>query len=126
MYGLRTAKNWRPRILLNSILNQCGRNGSRIGNTAAVLGLLYSSSVWALDRVEFDKVAPMAGLTRRDIYTPMAAAAITAFAFRAPRMGSARGNAVAVVSGVMAGAAVGVAALIGPSVLGDHAPFRWA
>lgn len=46
LYGLRqglvTTPSSRFRVQLNSVLNQCGRHGSRMGNTMGVFAVLYS------------------------------------------------------------------------------------
>lgn len=43
--GFATAPSRRPRILLNSILNSCGKGGSALGNTIGTLGTWLMPSV---------------------------------------------------------------------------------
>jgi hypothetical protein len=45
-YGLREGLSRTPssrfKVKLNSVLNHCGRHGSRVGNTVGVLSIMYS------------------------------------------------------------------------------------
>eukprot|EP00753_Platysulcus_tardus_P018034 PLAT668.1.p1 GENE.PLAT668.1~~PLAT668.1.p1 ORF type:complete len:192 (+),score=72.19 PLAT668.1:90-665(+) len=50
--GVRNAPNRRARILLNSILNHCGKRGSRLGNGVAMLALMYSTAEYLADQNE--------------------------------------------------------------------------
>mmetsp|Transcript_26323 Transcript_26323/g.61218 ORF Transcript_26323/g.61218 Transcript_26323/m.61218 type:complete len:165 (-) Transcript_26323:1229-1723(-) len=49
--GLANAPSSRLRVQLNSILNHCGRHGSRWGNTIGVVSILYSLYEGAADHV---------------------------------------------------------------------------
>lgn len=109
--GFAKSPSPRPRILLNSILNGCGRGGSTVGNTLGSLGMsifvciyfsrehvsstlfvffglttamIYSGCEWILDKYEFDTAPDYLGLKRREIYTQMTAAAMTGMIYRLP------------------------------------------
>lgn len=55
LYGLRQGLKGTPstrfRVQLNSILNHCGRHGSRVGNAVGVFAILYSLFEGAVDYV---------------------------------------------------------------------------
>lgn len=55
MYGLKTGLHATPstrfRVQLNSVLNHCGRYGSRAGNTMGVFAVLYSFYEGMADQV---------------------------------------------------------------------------
>jgi Tim17/Tim22/Tim23/Pmp24 family len=56
LYGLRTGLQATPstrfRVQLNSVLNHCGRHGSRAGNTMGVFAVLYSFYEGMADQVK--------------------------------------------------------------------------
>ena len=52
--GLRTSPNHTPRVLLNSVLNGCGKYGARTGNAAGVLALVYTVLERQIEDVEVD------------------------------------------------------------------------
>jgi import inner membrane translocase subunit TIM23 len=58
LYGLREGVRHSPssrfRVKLNSILNHCGRYGSRWGNSLGVVAILYSIYEGAADQVSRD------------------------------------------------------------------------
>jgi hypothetical protein len=124
--GVRSAKNFRPRILLNSVLNSCGRTGSRLGNSAAAIGMFYTGFTYALDAAEFDGIPSRLGLRRQDVYTPMAAIALSLLLFRSPRMvsGAPAQRIGAALTPVLGAAAIAGVAAMAP-LLGANAPFRW-
>lgn len=49
--GLKATPNTRFRVQLNSVLNHCGRYGSRAGNTMGVFAVLYSLFEGIADQV---------------------------------------------------------------------------
>mmetsp|Transcript_26324 Transcript_26324/g.61225 ORF Transcript_26324/g.61225 Transcript_26324/m.61225 type:complete len:199 (-) Transcript_26324:1007-1603(-) len=53
--GLANAPSSRLRVQLNSILNHCGRHGSRWGNTIGVVSILYSLYEGAADHYDIDR-----------------------------------------------------------------------
>jgi len=124
--GVRSAKNFRPRILLNSVLNSCGRSGARLANGAAALGMFYSGITYALDEFEFDAVPMRAGLRRQDVYTPMAATALALLLFRSPLLlsGTPAQRLGALLTPIIGAAAIAGAATAAP-LIGPNAPFRW-
>ena len=52
--GLISTPSTRFRVQLNSILNHCGRYGSKVGNTAGVFAVLYSIYEGIADNVRTD------------------------------------------------------------------------
>ena len=42
--GVRNSPNMSPRVLLNSVLNGSGKLGSKTGNAAGVIALLYTGA----------------------------------------------------------------------------------
>ncbi|CAE7690483.1 tim23 [Symbiodinium sp. KB8] len=107
--GAAKAPKRRARIVLNSVLNAVGKRGSGLGNAIGTLALLYSATEWGLDYIDFDMAPDAFDMRRREIYTQMAAAAITAGTFRLPQL-VARRN----LTGV---AIVGVSALMGAGLV---------
>eukprot|EP01138_Halocafeteria_seosinensis_P012660 gb/GECG01012936.1/.p1 GENE.gb/GECG01012936.1/~~gb/GECG01012936.1/.p1 ORF type:complete len:270 (+),score=31.76 gb/GECG01012936.1/:1-810(+) len=117
--GFVTSPSPRPRILLNSILNGCGRGGSTMGNTLGTLAMLYTGSEWVLDQFEFDTFPDYVGLKRREIYTQMAAAAMTGMIYRLPAFTSrrnARGLAVMLSAGAVGASTIALTATVGSIV----------
>jgi import inner membrane translocase subunit TIM23 len=55
LYGLReglaNTPSSRFKVKLNSVLNHCGRHGSRAGNVFGVLSIMYSLYEWQADKV---------------------------------------------------------------------------
>lgn len=124
--GVQSAKNLRPRILLNSVLNTCGRTGARLGNAAAAIGMFYTGFTYALDSAEFDGIPSRVGLRRQETYTPMAAIALALLLFRSPRLfsGAPAQRLGAALTPVLGAAAVAGLASLAPAI-GPNAPFRW-
>jgi hypothetical protein len=124
--GVRDAKNYRARILLNSVLNSCGRTGSRLANSAAVIGMMYTGATWALDHAEFDKVPRMMGLRRQEVYTPMAAIGVALLVFRSPLLvgGTPAQRMGALLTPLLGAGAIAAVASAAP-LIGANAPFRW-
>ena len=56
--GLKNTPNTRFKVKLNSVLNNCGKFGSRIGNTAGCAAVLYSLYEGAADGLGLDKFTP--------------------------------------------------------------------
>jgi import inner membrane translocase subunit TIM23 len=57
--GFRTSPSPKFNIRVNSILNKCGRRGSRLGNALASVAFLYSFVDWiANDWVQVDRYVP--------------------------------------------------------------------
>ena len=55
--GLRNAPKKRFKIRLNSVLNACGKRGSRVGNAVGVLAIMYTGMEGLADYLEADKLA---------------------------------------------------------------------
>uniref|UniRef100_A0A7R9W7X5 Mitochondrial import inner membrane translocase subunit TIM23 n=1 Tax=Pseudictyota dubia TaxID=2749911 RepID=A0A7R9W7X5_9STRA len=59
LYGLREGLAHTPstrfRVRLNSVLNHCGRHGSRAGNVLGVLSVMYSLYEWQADMWELEE-----------------------------------------------------------------------
>lgn len=53
--GLQTTPSSRFKVKLNSVLNHCGRHGSRAGNTLGVFAVMYSLYEGLADHVSFKK-----------------------------------------------------------------------
>jgi len=56
--GLSNTPSSRFKVKLNSVLNNCGRYGSRAGNTAGSLAVLYSLYEGAADGLDIDSYMP--------------------------------------------------------------------
>ncbi|KAA0147275.1 hypothetical protein FNF31_06437 [Cafeteria roenbergensis] len=124
--GVRTAKNFRPRILVNSVLNSSGRTGARLANGAAALAMFYTGITYALDQLEFDAVPSRIGLRRQETYTPMAATALALLVFRSPLLlsGSPAQRLGAAITPILGAGCIAAIATAAP-VIGPSAPFRW-
>mmetsp|Transcript_7726 Transcript_7726/g.11047 ORF Transcript_7726/g.11047 Transcript_7726/m.11047 type:complete len:196 (-) Transcript_7726:337-924(-) len=111
VYGLRegliNTPSHRFRVKLNSVLNHCGRHGSRAGNMVGVLSVIYSLYEGAADHFEIDQytgpVQPVG---------PAVAAFMTGATFKCQA-----GPRVAALAGSIGLGAVG-ASYIGYSMLG--------
>lgn len=127
--GLATAKNYRFRFIVNNVLNKCVARGTKLGNSVGILSLTFTSLIWGLDQLEFDQVAPKLGLTRRDIYTPMAAAGLAGSLFFLPKAVDRRrypaGRGTMLLAGVLGASSVALLGTVGPMVIGDLSPFSW-
>ncbi|CAM9269767.1 unnamed protein product [Choristocarpus tenellus] len=53
--GYQGAANRKPRVLVNSIMNACGKRGSRLGNALGVLGMMCTSFEAVFDHMEIDQ-----------------------------------------------------------------------
>jgi hypothetical protein len=129
VHGVRTSPNPRPRIVLNSVLNSCGKYGAKTGNALGVLSLLYTVTERQLEDVELDKLPHAINRAlgvdlfgRRhghaDVLIPAASAFLTGALFSLPRASTWRRagvvSAVVVVAALVAG--------VGPAVVGLVAP----
>eukprot|EP00978_Attheya_sp_CCMP212_P007627 scaffold17670_cov44-Attheya_sp.AAC.2 len=102
LYGLReglaNTPSSRFKVKLNSVLNHCGRHGSRAGNVFGVLSIMYSLYEWQADKLEIDQytgpIQPVA---------PALAAFMTGATFK-----SQAGPRVAALAGTIGLGAVGV------------------
>ena len=56
--GLRNTPSSRFKVKLNSVLNNCGKYGSRVGNTAGCIAVLYSLYEGAVDALDIDRLLP--------------------------------------------------------------------
>jgi hypothetical protein len=150
-HGLRTSPNAQPRIILNSVLNGCGKYGAKFGNAAGVLALVFTVVERQLEDVEVDTlpgvinsyVSPLVGnrdlfsINRTEALVPVVSAFATGVLFTLPRAISMRGlervhvsfakrAMVCLVGGVTCTLGVGLMAVAGPFVFGDKTPFRFA
>jgi len=150
-HGLRTSPNAQPRIILNSVLNGCGKYGAKFGNAAGVLALVFTVVERQLEDVEIDTLpgvinsymSPLVGgrdlfsINRTEALVPVASAFATGVLFTLPRAISMRGlervhvsvakrALVCLVGGVSCTLGVGLMALAGPLVFGQKSPFRFA
>lgn len=55
--GLKNAPKKRFKIRLNSVLNACGKRGSRVANALGVLAIMYTGVEGLADYLEADKLA---------------------------------------------------------------------
>uniref|UniRef100_A0A6U3NTN9 Mitochondrial import inner membrane translocase subunit TIM23 n=1 Tax=Ditylum brightwellii TaxID=49249 RepID=A0A6U3NTN9_9STRA len=53
--GLANTPSSRFKVKVNSVLNHCGKHGSRLGNTLGVLSIMYSLYEWAGDQLEVEQ-----------------------------------------------------------------------
>jgi len=92
--GLRASPNRHPRVLLNSILNGSGRAGSRVGNAAGVLAMVYTVAERQAEDLEVDRLpAAINNAIGRDVLPhgrldatiPAIAAFVTGVIFTMPR-----------------------------------------
>jgi Tim17/Tim22/Tim23/Pmp24 family len=92
--GLKNSPNRHPRILVNSILNGSGKNGSRLGNAAGVLAMLYTVLERQAEDMEFDRLPAwfnngigydVFSKSRSDMLIPATAAFATGAFFTLPR-----------------------------------------
>jgi len=145
LHGLRSAPNRQPRILLNAVLNSCGRFGARAGNAMGVFAMVFTVVERQMEDAELDRLpARLAEAARVDALQRqlpfdlprlpalpggflMPAAFATGVAFCVPRAITMRGVerahvslpkrlAVLVIGGVAGAVAVGALAAVGPSV----------
>lgn len=146
VHGVRNTPNYLPRIVLNSVLNSCGKFGARAGNAGGVLALLYTVLERQLEDVEVDRLPSRVNnalgvdvlpRVRSDAFIPLCTAFATGMLFTVPRAVTMRGidrlyiTPVKRVSVVVTGGVactVGVLALsvLGPLVFGERSPFRFA
>lgn len=61
--GLRRSPNNSPRVLLNSVLNGCGKSGAKAGNAAGVLAMVYTGEQPQRHRLRLG--------SRRGVYLPL-------------------------------------------------------
>lgn len=96
LHGVRASPNSNPRVVLNSVLNGCGKFGARAGNAGGVLALVYTITERQLEDVEVDKLPGWlnnaTGLdvfraNRSDYVLPAVAALTTGMLFSVPRAG---------------------------------------
>jgi hypothetical protein len=144
--GVRSSPNSNPRVVLNSVLNGCGKFGARAGNATGVLALLYTLTERQLEDLEIDRLpgsinnllgSDLFERARTDAVLPAAAAFTTGVLFTIPRAVTMKGvdrvhlsfpKRLAVVSlgGLAMMAGVGTLALGSPLLFGDRSPFRFA
>ena len=74
MEGLRNSPSSKFKIRFNSVLNHCGRRGSRLGNALGVLALFYSLFESMADTAELDRYI---GGDNYDIVVPLGAGLAT-------------------------------------------------
>eukprot|EP00934_Nitzschia_sp_Nitz4_P008183 Nitzschia sp. Nitz4//scaffold98_size77359//16334//17006//NITZ4_005540-RA/size77359-augustus-gene-0.45-mRNA-1//1//CDS//3329560733//8173//frame0 len=100
VYGLRKGLVSTPssklKVQVNSILNHCGRYGSKAGNTMGVFAVMYSLYEGVGDRLDFEQYTGM------DYLSPPFAAALTGVTYYAPS-----GIRVAALGGVLGMGVVG-------------------
>ena len=116
VYGLREGLTHTPshrfRVKLNSVLNHCGRHGSRWGNMLGVLSVMYSLYEGGLDHCEVDTyTAPITGYNT-PIVGPAMAAFLTGVTYKAQA-----GPRVAALAGTIGLGAVG-ATYVGYTIMG--------
>lgn len=141
--GLRASPTRHPRVVLNSLLNGSGKAGSRCGNAAGVLAMLYTVLERYAEDAEVDRLpgalnnAVGADFFERSRWAglvPAAAAFATGALFTAPRAITMRGLdahyvtlpkrlAVAAAGGALAVAGVAALSVVGPVVFGRRSPF---
>lgn len=118
LYGLRTGLQSTPssrfKVKLNSVLNHCGRHGSRAGNSLGVFAVMYSLFEGVADQLEFDEVLGLSSIspTAASFCSPGFAAFMTGASYYAPS-----GARVAGLAGTIGFGAVGVT-YVGYSMLG--------
>ena len=74
MEGLRNAPSSKFKIRFNSVLNACGKRGSKLGNALGVLALMYSFSEGFADWIELDRII---GGDNYDVAVPIIAGIAT-------------------------------------------------
>lgn len=104
--GFRTSPSPKFNIRLNSVLNKCGRRGSRLGNALASVAFMYSFVDWiANDWVRVEKYVPF------EWATPVLCAAVTGVAYK-----STQGPKTMAVAGAL-GAGLAATSFVAKSLL---------
>lgn len=104
--GFRTSPSPKFNIRLNSILNKCGRRGSRLGNALASVAFMYSFVDWiANDWVRVERYIPF------EWATPVLCAGVTGMLYK-----STQGPKTVAVAGGL-GAALAASAYAAKSLL---------
>jgi hypothetical protein len=97
VHGVTSSPNARPRILLNSILNGCGKYGAKMGNSAGIVAMIYTIVERSGEEWEVDKLPgsinnligyDLLGKYRYDWAIPVASAFTTGVLFTLPRAGT--------------------------------------
>lgn len=117
-YGLRTGLQSTPssrfKVKLNSVLNHCGRHGSRAGNTLGVFAVMYSLYEGLADHFDMEEKLGLTTIspTAASFCSPAFASFMTGVSYYGPS-----GARVAGLAGTIGFSAVGVT-YIGYSMLG--------
>ncbi|GKY93728.1 hypothetical protein MPSEU_000339900 [Mayamaea pseudoterrestris] len=101
--GLQATPNTRFRVQLNSVLNHCGRYGSRAGNTMGVFAVLYSLFEGAADQLDIEDKLKIRAISpaAASMFNPALAATLSGVTYFAPS-----GPRVAGLAGALAFSAV--------------------
>mmetsp|Transcript_33616 Transcript_33616/g.52238 ORF Transcript_33616/g.52238 Transcript_33616/m.52238 type:complete len:194 (+) Transcript_33616:179-760(+) len=94
--GIASTPNSKFKVQVNSVLNHCGRYGSKMGNTLGVFAVVYSLYEGLADSLELDRI------TGVDFISPPVAAAMTGVTYYGPA-----GVRVAALAGTLGFAMVG-------------------
>lgn len=110
LYGLQKGISSTPsskfKVQVNSVLNHCGRYGSKAGNSLGVFAVIYSLYEGLADKLEIDQ------MTGIDAISPPLAAGMTGITYYAPA-----GIRVAALAGTLGFGMVG-ATYVGYSMIG--------
>ena len=97
LYGLREGLVHTPshrfKVKLNSVLNQCSRHGSRVGNMLGVLSIFYTLYEGAADHFQVDTYIPLQSL--QPVCNPALSAMLTGVTYKAqagPRVAALAGT----------------------------------
>ncbi len=143
---MQQSPNWRPRIVLNSVLNGSGKIGARAGNGGGVLAIMYTLLERQLEDMEVDTLpgrfnnfvgADVFSTQRQrlDWTVPVTSAFLSGALFTLPRALTMRGLeshyvtpikrvGVMAFGGIAAVATVAFLSVVGPVVFGHRSPFR--
>lgn len=70
--GLANTPSSRMKVKLNSVLNHCGKYGSRSGNSLGVLSILYTFYEWSFDALEIDRYSPFTEMPMSPVFASFA------------------------------------------------------
>jgi len=104
--GLAATPNSRFRVKVNSVLNHCGKTGSRAGNAVGVLSLMFTLYDWGLEGADLERH------TGNEAVSPAIAAFLTGATYK-----SMAGPRVAALAGTIGAGMVG-ATYIGNTLSG--------
>jgi import inner membrane translocase subunit TIM23 len=102
--GLKATPNTRFRVQLNSVLNHCGRYGSRAGNTMGVFAVLYSLSEGLADQLDIEDKLKIRAISpaAASMFNPALAATVSGLTYFAPSGPRAAGLAGALAFSAVA------------------------